>query len=84
MGCTWLATLHFTKVKLLQQPRLVHTFTRKGRFKGLMEWMPIHIITARAALAGAATFGLQSLGKLKNREEAKASLAPCLVGVARY
>jgi hypothetical protein len=41
-----------------------------------MERMPIHIITARAALVGAATFGLQSLGKLKNREEAKASLAP--------
>jgi len=33
-----------------------------------MERMPIHIITARAALVGAATFGLQSLGKLNNRE----------------
>jgi hypothetical protein len=40
-----------------------------------MERMPIDIITARAALVGAATFGQQSLGKLKNREEAKASLA---------
>jgi glucokinase len=63
-------------VKLLQQPHFVQTFTRKGRFKDLMERMPIHIIPARAALFGAATFGLQSLGKLKNREEAKASLAP--------
>jgi hypothetical protein len=41
-----------------------------------MERMPIHIITTRAALVGAATFGLQSLSNLKNREEAKASLAP--------
>jgi glucokinase len=63
-------------VPLLQKPEFVQTFTRKGRFKDLMERMPIHIITTRAALVGAATFGLQSLGKLKNRGEAKASLAP--------
>ena len=46
-------------VKLLQKPQFVQTFTRKGRFKDLMERMPIHIITTRAALVGAATFGLQ-------------------------
>jgi len=63
-------------VKLLQKPQFVQTFTRKGRFKDLMERMPIHIITTCAALVGAATFGLQSLSKLKNLEEAKASLAP--------
>jgi glucokinase len=63
-------------VKLLQQPQFVQTFTSKGRFKDLMEQMPIHIITTRAALVGAATFGLQILSKLKNRNEAKASLAP--------
>jgi glucokinase len=62
--------------KLLQEPQFVQTFTRKGRFKDLMERMPIHLITTRAALVGAATFGLQSLDKLKNREGAKASLAP--------
>jgi glucokinase len=62
-------------VKLLQQPQFVQTFTRKGRFKELMERMPIHIITTRAALVGAAAFGLQSLTTLKNNEEAKASLA---------
>jgi glucokinase len=36
-------------------------FTRKGRFKDLMERVPVHIITARAALIGAATYGLESL-----------------------
>src|SRR5262249_29422675 len=61
---------------LLQTPQFVKTFTRKGRFKDLMERMPIHIITTRAALLGAATFGLQSLTKLKNREGAIASLSP--------
>jgi len=62
-------------VKLLQQPQFVQAFIRKGRFKDLMERMPIHIITTRAALVGAAAFGLQSLTTLKNNEEARASLA---------
>src|ERR1700752_2276657 len=62
-------------VEFLQKPQFVQTFTRKGRFKDLMERMPIHIITTRAALVGAAAFGLQSLSKLRNCEEAKASLA---------
>jgi len=61
-------------VKLLQEPQFVRAFTRKGRFKDLMERMPIHIITTRAALVGAAAFGLQSLSKLTDREEAKVSL----------
>jgi glucokinase len=55
---------------LLQTPQFVETFTRKGRFKDLMKRMPIHIITTRAALLGAATLGLQSLTKVKNREGA--------------
>jgi len=62
-------------VKLLQTPQFLETFTRKGRFKDLMERMPIHIITTRAALLGAATFGLQSLSKVNNRDGAKAVLA---------
>jgi glucokinase len=62
-------------VKLLQEPQFVQTFATKGRFKDLMERIPIHIITTRAALVGAATFGLQSLSNIKIREEAKASLA---------
>ena len=39
----------------------MESFKRKGRFAGLMERIPIHVITARAALVGAATYGLQSL-----------------------
>jgi glucokinase len=45
----------------LQEPRFVQTFTRKGRFKELMERVPIHVITARAALVGAAAYGLETL-----------------------
>lgn len=63
-------------MKLLQQPQFVQTFTRKGRFQELVERMPIHIITTRAALVGAATSGLQNLGKLKKSDETKASLVP--------
>jgi len=62
-------------VKLLEKPDFVKTFATKGRFKDLMERMPIHIITTRAALVGAAAFGLESLSKLRNREQEKASLA---------
>jgi len=62
-------------VTLLQRPQFVQTFTRKGRFKDLMERIPIHIITTRAALVGAAAFGLQSLSKLTNPGDAKASPA---------
>src|ERR1700756_2359309 len=62
-------------VKFLQEPKFVETFTRKGRFKDLMEQIPIHVITTRAALLGAATFGLQSLNTVKKRDEEKASLA---------
>jgi len=61
---------------LLQTPQFVETFSRKGRFKDLMERIPIHVITTRAALLGAATFGLQSLNRVKNREGAIASLSP--------
>jgi glucokinase len=62
-------------VDFLQTPQFAQTFTKKGRFKELMERMPIHLITTRAALVGAATFGLQSLSKFKNRQE-KPPLAP--------
>ncbi|HET9158226.1 MAG TPA: glucokinase [Myxococcaceae bacterium] len=49
----------------LKQPRFLEIFTRKGRFKELMGRIPLHVITARAALAGAATSGLDLL----NNEE---------------
>src|SRR5215475_11816750 len=62
-------------VKFFEEPQFVQTFTRKGRFKDLMERIPIHVITTRAALLGAATFGLQSLNNVKKRDEEKASLA---------
>jgi len=63
-------------VKLLQEPRFLQAFTRKGRFQELMERMPIHIITTRAALLGAAAFGLRSLRKVNNHEGTRVTLAP--------
>jgi glucokinase len=48
----------------LREPRFMETFTRKGRFKELMTRMPIHVITTRAALLGAATYGLDALASL--------------------
>jgi glucokinase len=48
-------------VDALKQPGFIQTFARKGRFRELMERIPIHLITTRAALLGAATFGLDRL-----------------------
>jgi glucokinase len=45
----------------LQEPRFMQVFTRKGRFEDMMKRIPVHVITTRAALVGAATFGLESL-----------------------
>jgi glucokinase len=45
----------------LKQPAFMESFTRKGRFKDLMGRVPIHVITSRAALIGAATYGLERL-----------------------
>ena len=45
----------------LRDPRFIQTFTRKGRFKNLMERLPVHVITTRAALLGAAAYGLDTL-----------------------
>jgi len=53
-------------VNALQEPRFMPSFIRKGRFKELMERIPIHVITTRAALVGAATFGLESLKNIKS------------------
>ena len=43
-----------------KQPQFMRAFTNKGRFKELMGHIPIHLISARAALVGAANFGLES------------------------
>ncbi|HEX2340739.1 MAG TPA: glucokinase, partial [Vicinamibacterales bacterium] len=45
----------------LQEPRFMQTFSRKGRFTHLMERVPVHVITTRAALIGAAAYGLENL-----------------------
>jgi len=62
-------------VKLLQQPPFLESFTRKGRFKDLMERIPIHVITTRAALVGAAAFGLESLKIIRNKAGVELSIA---------
>ena len=57
-------------LSLLQEPRFMETFIRKGRFKDLMSHIPVHIITTRAALVGAATFGLQTLKSIRSSASA--------------
>jgi glucokinase len=47
-------------LRLLPDLGFMEEFKRKGRFGELMQRIPIHVVTARAALLGAATYGLQS------------------------
>ena len=37
----------------------MESFKRKGRFTELMERIPVHVILTRAALVGAAAYGLE-------------------------
>ncbi len=48
----------------LKDPRFMEGFTNKGRFKDRMSRIPIHVITTRAALVGAATYGLERLNAI--------------------
>ena len=52
-------------IDVLREPRFMQAFSNKGRFKDLMRRIPVHVITARAALVGAATYGLETLQQQK-------------------
>ncbi|HET8947227.1 MAG TPA: glucokinase [Candidatus Polarisedimenticolia bacterium] len=45
----------------IREPRFLEAFRRKGRFRDLMTRMPVHVITTRAAMTGAAAYGLERL-----------------------
>jgi glucokinase len=45
----------------------MEAFTQKGRFKDLMGRIPVHVIITRAALLGAATFGLDALMSIRTK-----------------
>lgn len=51
-------TLHL--LGALKEQQFMQGFAGKGRFKDLMDRVPVHVITARAALVGAASFGLET------------------------
>lgn len=52
-------------IDLLREPHFMQAFSNKGRFKDLMGRIPVHVITARAALVGAAAYGLETLEQQK-------------------
>ena len=61
----------------LKEQRFMQAFTRKGRFAELMAQIPIHVIVTRAALAGAASYGLENLvqgSKSRNSPAMKSEL----------
>jgi glucokinase len=44
---------------LLGDGRFMHAFQRKGRFAELLGRVPVHLVVQRAALIGAARYGLE-------------------------
>jgi glucokinase len=46
---------------MLTEERFVQTFVNKGRLSDLLTRMPINVVTARAALLGAALYGLEQM-----------------------
>jgi len=51
----------------LKGQRFMQAFTRKGRFADLIARMPIHVVMSRAALAGAASYGLENIKQGSDR-----------------
>jgi len=47
-------------LRALEKPGFMESFKRKGRFAELMGRIPVHVILNRAALVGAAAYGLES------------------------
>src|SRR5262245_21216628 len=47
-------------LKAFDGPRFMESFKRKGRFSELMTRIPVHLILIRAAMVGAAVYGLES------------------------
>jgi len=60
MGGVYLAggiAVHLEPV--LKSPRFLQAFRRKGRFAELMSRIPVHLMTGKVGLAGAAAYGLK-------------------------
>ncbi len=51
------------------QPAFTEAFKRKGRFSEMLQNIPVHVITAQAALLGAATYGLNPPTKPRQPQE---------------
>lgn len=59
-GEVYLGEVALRILSVLNEPQLIQPFAKKGRFKDRMGRIPVHVITARAALVGAASFRRES------------------------
>jgi len=44
---------------ILKSPRFLESFRHKGRFAELMGRIPVHLMTGKVGIAGAAAYGLK-------------------------
>jgi glucokinase len=64
---TWLKVSPDIRSTFLKEPRLMQAFLNEERFKDLMRRIPVHVITVRAALVVAITYGLETLQRTEGR-----------------
>jgi glucokinase len=57
----------------LKRPRFLNHFRNKGRLSELMRRVPVRVITSKAALVGAAAYGLDNAAHGENRNEEQQS-----------
>ena len=46
-------------VPVMKSPLFLQSFRRKGRFAQLMSRIPVHLMTSKVGIAGAAAYGLR-------------------------
>jgi glucokinase len=80
-GVYMTGSLAVRAVPMLQQPAFLQAFTNKGRFRELMNRVPVHVITARAALLGAAAYGLEALYGEQEKADAGSTTVSARLGV---
>jgi glucokinase len=50
---------------VLKSQRFLQAFRHKGRFADMMSRIPVHVMTGKAGLAGAAAYGLKRAGEAR-------------------
>jgi glucokinase len=59
---------------VLKSPRFLDAFQRKGRFSEVMSRIPVHLLTGKVGIAGAAAYGLKRASEARRSQTKPGSL----------